>query len=80
MSFCIRIFTGLRPTTPDDFPIVERLDHPKGIVLATGHGDKGVNLSPITGRIVSDLIVKGETKTPIHAFRFARFTENEGSL
>lgn len=77
---CIRIFTGLRPTTPDDFPIVDRLDHPKGIVLATGHGDKGVNLAPITGKIVSDLIIKGGTETPIHALRFARFVENERSF
>lgn len=77
---CIRVFTGLRPATPDSFPIVDRLVHPEGIILATGHGDKGVNLAPITGMIISDLIIKGGTETPIYPLRFARFAEIERSV
>jgi sarcosine oxidase subunit beta len=72
---CIRMYAGLRPSTPDDFPIVDRLHNPGGLVLATGHGDRGMNLGPITGKIVSELIVKGRTETPIHPFRFARFLD-----
>jgi sarcosine oxidase subunit beta len=71
----IRMYAGLRPSTPDDFPIVDRLHNPGGLVLATGHGDRGMNLGPITGKIVSELIVKGRTETPIHPFRFARFLD-----
>lgn len=72
---CIRAYAGLRPCTPDDFPIIDRLDNPEGIILATGHGDKGVNLAPMTGKIVSELIIHGVASTSLRPFRFARFSE-----
>jgi glycine/D-amino acid oxidase-like deaminating enzyme len=73
---CIRTYAGLRPCTPDDFPIIDRLDSPEGIILATGHGDKGINLAPMTGKIVSELIIHGVASDSIQPFRFARFSEN----
>jgi len=77
---CIRVFTGLRPGTSDDFPIVDRLSHPEGIVLATGHGDKGVNLAPITGKIVSELIIGGKTEMAINPYKFNRFKGREQTV
>jgi sarcosine oxidase subunit beta len=77
---CIRTYAGLRPSTPDDFPIIDRLNNPGGIILATGHGDKGINLAPMTGKIVSELIVNGVANIPIQPFRLARFLENRGPM
>jgi sarcosine oxidase subunit beta len=74
---CIRVFTGLRPGTSDNFPIVDRLSQPEGIVLATGHGDKGVNLAPITGKIVTDLIIRDKTEITINPYKFNRFKGRE---
>ena len=77
---CIRVFTGLRPGTSDNLPIVDRLSHPEGIVLATGHGDKGINLAPITGKIVSDLIIRGKTEIMINPYKFNRFKRREQTI
>jgi glycine oxidase len=41
--------------------------------VAAGHYRKGIMLSPVTGKIVADLITKGATGLPAEAFRPERF-------
>jgi glycine oxidase len=48
---------GLRPATPDGWPIVGRSRTLPGVVFATGHFRNGVLLAPITARLVADLIL-----------------------
>lgn len=49
---------GLRPMTPDNLPIVQRLD--ERTLVATGHGRSGFLLAPWTAeRIVSELLPVG---------------------
>lgn len=49
---------GLRPMTPDNLPIVRRLD--ERTVAATGHGRSGFLLAPWTAeRVVSELLPVG---------------------
>lgn len=50
-------WAGLRPTTPDGRPRIERID--EHTVVATGHGMLGVTLAPVTGRLVADLLGAG---------------------
>jgi D-amino-acid dehydrogenase len=50
------IWRGLRPLTPDDLPIIGRPAGMHGLVLATGHGMKGMSQGPITGELVAQLI------------------------
>jgi len=64
---------GLRPGTPDDAPILGPIPGWEGVTLATGHFRSGILLSPITGKLISELITQGQTSFPIDAFSLARF-------
>jgi D-amino-acid dehydrogenase len=52
----LEVWAGLRPCTPDGLPVVGRPFGVEPLVLATGHARKGLSLSPITGRLVAELI------------------------
>lgn len=54
----IRSFAGLRPTTPDNLPILSQTPIPR-FYIASGLGGDGLSLSPIVGKIMADLITKG---------------------
>ncbi|HIQ06578.1 MAG TPA: FAD-binding oxidoreductase, partial [Anaerolineae bacterium] len=53
----LRFYAGLRPTTPDGLPILERSPSLPGFIVASGHEGDGIALSPITGKTIADLIV-----------------------
>lgn len=69
----VRAVSGLRPVSADGIPIIGRLTGWNNAYIATGHGPAGINLSPITGQIIAELITKGHTDTAIDAFSPARF-------
>lgn len=48
-------WAGLRPLTPDGLPIIDRHPSLSGLVIATGHGQLGVALAPVTGWLVAQL-------------------------
>lgn len=52
----LEVWAGLRPCTPDGLPVIGRPFGVEPLVLATGHARKGLSLSPITGRLVAELI------------------------
>jgi glycine/D-amino acid oxidase-like deaminating enzyme len=52
---------GLRPYTPDGLPFIGWVDGLEGFFMAAGHEGDGIALSPITGKIVSELICDGKT-------------------
>ncbi|WP_326599481.1 glycine oxidase ThiO [Streptomyces sp. NBC_01803] len=65
---------GLRPTTPDNAPLLGPTELP-GLHLATGHHRNGVLLAPITGEALAECLVSGELPDyarPFHARRFSR--------
>jgi len=69
----IRVMAGLRPYTPDGLPLIGRVDGIEGLFLAAGHEGDGIALSPVTGKVVSDLICDGSTfvdMSPFHPNRF----------
>jgi glycine oxidase len=53
-------WAGLRPDTPDHLPILGPTDI-EGLLIATGHYRSGVLLTPITARLISELVLE---KTP----------------
>lgn len=55
----IQPWRGLRPCSPDGLPYLGRTAKFSNLVLATGHAMMGMSLSPVTGKIVSE-IVSGE--------------------
>ncbi len=72
-----RMWSGLRPATPDGAPLLGPGAVP-GLVVATGHFRNGILLAPITGEIVAQL-VSGEASpvdlAPFAVDRFATATQ-----
>ncbi len=66
----------LRPLSADGLPIIGEVPSWNGVYLATGHWTKGILLSPVTGYIVTELILKGFTSIPIEPFSIARFNSS----
>lgn len=58
----IRTYAGLRPYTPDHFPVVSLIDDHPGLLLAAGHEGDGIGLAAVTGALVRDLALG---RTPI---------------
>ncbi len=54
-----RLWSGLRPGTPDKLPVLGPDPEVKGLLYATGHFRNGVLLAPITGEVVRDLLLEG---------------------
>ncbi|MDD4569086.1 MAG: FAD-binding oxidoreductase [Tepidanaerobacteraceae bacterium] len=76
----IRSFAGLRPYTPDGLPLLGYVEGIQGFIMAAGHEGDGIALSPVTGRIISDLIVDGKTFMDVSCLcpsRFRSLMKNE---
>jgi glycine oxidase len=68
-----RAWAGLRPGSPDGFPIIGRAPGAENVYLATGHFRNGILLAPITGKLVSQLVLQGATEMDLAPFRADRF-------
>lgn len=64
---------GLRPCTPDGLPIVGPVPGHADVFVATGHAMLGLTLGPITGRLISELVLDKRPSMDIHALRVGRF-------
>jgi D-amino-acid dehydrogenase len=49
-------WTGLRPMTYDDLPVIGRAPALRNLVVATGHGMLGITTAPATGKLVAEMI------------------------
>lgn len=67
------VWAGLRPCTPDGLPVIGYAPGLDGLVLATGHAMKGLALSPITGRLVAQLVTGETPDHDLAPFRPDRF-------
>jgi len=68
----IRSYAGLRPTTPDGYPIVSKTDI-KGFYIAVGHEGNGISLSPFTGKSIASLIMGIKPEVDVSPFDITRF-------
>ena len=66
-------WTGFRPGTPDDLPVLGADSKVSGLYYATGHYRNGILLAPITAQLTADLIERRQTSHPLHEFRIERF-------
>jgi glycine oxidase len=69
-------WSGLRPGTPDQLPIIGPTDMP-GLLIATGHYRNGILLAPVTAKIVRDWIVSGKANFSAEDFSPLRFTKTK---
>lgn len=68
-----RAWAGLRPQTPDTWPILGPAPGWENLFLACGHGGFGILLSAITGQAVAETIVTGQPPLLIQPFGLQRF-------
>jgi len=69
----IEEWSGLRPMTFDDLPIIGTAPGFDNLVLATGHAMLGLTMATGTGKAVCDLITTGKTDINITPFSANRF-------
>jgi sarcosine oxidase, subunit beta len=71
-----RAWAGLYEMTPDHHPILGESPEVRGFFFANGFSGHGVMHSPATGKILSDLILNGETDLiDASLLNFSRFAE-----
>lgn len=70
-----RAWGGLRPTTPDQLPILGAAgEGPENLLFATGHYRNGVLLAPVTGEVISALALGERREIDLAPFSLDRFT------
>ncbi|MBA7514507.1 Hydrogen cyanide synthase subunit HcnC [subsurface metagenome] len=70
---CIRTYTGLRPYTPDHLSIVSQVDEVPGFYIAAGAEGDGIGIAPITGLLMSQIVLDQQTTIDVHPLRWSRF-------
>ncbi|MDQ6844926.1 MAG: FAD-dependent oxidoreductase [Bacteroidota bacterium] len=68
-----KVWTGLRPVTPDGLPYIGRATGYENVIVAGGHAMLGVSEAAGTGKIVTGLINKTNSEMDIAAFSPKRF-------
>ncbi len=66
-------WSGLRPGTPDQLPILGPTDI-EGLLIATGHYRNGILLAPATAKLLRECIVNGKIASNAQAFSPMRFS------
>jgi D-amino-acid dehydrogenase len=68
-----KIWSGLRPLTPDGLPYIGRHAKYNNIVIAGGHAMLGLSLAAATGKLVEEIINHTKTSIDTAAFDVQRF-------
>ncbi len=74
----IRFFSGFRPISADNLPVVGPAPGCSRLIIAAGHGRSGMCLSASTGKAVSELIADGQAELSMDAFAVDRFPKTSG--
>ena len=70
----IRSWAGVVEQAPDYLPIIDIPDSPGNYVVVTASAH-GFGISPATGKVVSDLVLHGESSVDISGFGLGRFSD-----
>ena len=74
----LRGWGGLYAVTPDDNPIIGALPGVEGCFCAIGFSGHGFQQAPTVGRILSELVLDGETRFDLSPFAYDRFDRPTG--
>jgi len=76
----VRVWTGHRPTTPDNLPLIGPSSPGSRIWLATGHEGLGITTSLGTGRLLADLLLNRTSEIPAAPYAPARFANGNNGF
>ena len=74
----IRTFAGLRPSTPDGMPFFGEVASLPGFYMAAGHEGDGIALSPVTGRVMAEMICGEKPAFDLSPLKADRFMGKQG--
>jgi glycine oxidase len=72
-------WTGLRPGTPDNLPLMGETALP-GYFAATGHYRDGILLAPVTAEVMCALVLEGRSPVSLERFSPQRFSQAASRL
>ena len=67
-----RCWAGLRPGSPDGLPFLGPVPGSDNLFVAAGHFRSGIQLSPGTGLVMTDLLLGRQPAVPLEPFRLNR--------
>lgn len=67
-----RMWSGFRPGTPDELPILGPVDGVEGYLNACGHFRTGILTAPLTGLMIAELASGEPTSFPVEPFLYTR--------
>lgn len=70
-----RRWAGKIDMMPDMIPVLDAVERPRGLVIATGLSGHGFGMGPIVGRLMAELIADGRPSLDIKDFRLSRFAD-----
>jgi glycine oxidase len=68
--------TGLRPSSHDNLPYLGPIPGLRGTYAATGHFRNGILLAPLTGVLLTEMILQQPPTLPLEPYQAARLWQN----
>jgi D-amino-acid dehydrogenase len=68
-----KIWSGLRPCSPDGLPLIGRLKPFRNLLVATGHAMLGIHLAPVTGKLIAQVACAQKPDVDLTPCRVDRF-------
>jgi len=68
-----KVWSGLRPCSPDGLPYIGRTNKYKNLIIASGHAMMGLSLAPGTGKLVQEIIDHQATSIDISMYKPERY-------
>lgn len=68
-----RVWSGLRPGSPDELPILGSVPGLDGYLNACGHFRTGILTAPLTGLLLAEMASGERPSLPVEPFLFSRF-------
>jgi D-amino-acid dehydrogenase len=71
----LEVRVGMRPYTSDRMPVLGEVPGIDGVLLATGHGPTGLQLGPLSGKLMAEMALgqRAQTNVDLSPFSVARF-------
>ncbi|MEL7003215.1 MAG: FAD-dependent oxidoreductase [Bacteroidota bacterium] len=69
----IKPWVGLRPVSPDGIPYIGKSEKWDNLYINTGHAMMGMSLAPVSGQILTDIILNKSVKFNLHILSPDRF-------
>ncbi len=69
----LEVRVGMRPYTKDRMPVLGEVPGVDGVLLATGHGSTGLQLGPLSGKLVAAMALEEKIQVDLSPFTVARF-------